>query len=654
MKYASYFLIILISQLSFAQEPLNAPKGRIPEFGEIDDAILKMKSCPFEPDAPAMILIDYRSTRFDINGYVIRLVTERRVRIKLFNEKGLAHANIIIPYLNRKNENRIKDISAITYNIGSSGSVIKEKIEKKQIFKEKSDEDIRTVKFAFTNVKPGSVVEYRYTQIEKNVLGIDPWIIQDQIPTETRICEVRVPAAMEIEYRKLFKMAVEIRDSVSFHKYIPSNSDRILKFTASNVPSFVREPFMSSLKDNLQRVEFSFRRFFGILGISDDESHSWYMMNRRLKRSAYFGRWMNADIAGTGPVIDSAKRIQNEEEKIRYLFDQVRTQVKWDGGLSFVAEDLANCWSTKSGTTGEINLLLTNLLRKSGVYCLPLLVSTRKNGKVNKDFISLTQFNSVVVLITGEAQTFVLDASRKYNSYKTTPSEILNRDAFAIDSVDGQWFHISDHRPLHKQVINVLVFLDSTEKLKGEAAVFLYDYAKEEGLRKRDKKDIMDEDDEEEKASDLIISDFSELDAEDPLKPLIQRFKFNYHITSTGDLHYFNPIFISSLTSNPFIADTRQTDVDMGPNQLMTMTVIVNLPPNIKPEFVPGNMLLRNADSTISLHRINSVEPSRIVFKIVLEIHQTIFTKEEYPALRDFYKKLFALLNEQIVLKKVE
>jgi hypothetical protein len=29
-----------------------------------------------------------------------------------------------------------------------------------------------------------------------------------------------------------------------------------------------------------------------------------------------------------------------------------------------------------------------------------------------------------------------------------------------------------------------------------------------------------------------------------------------------------------------------------------------------------------------------------------------LFTKDEYPGIRDFYKKMYEMLNEQIVLKK--
>ena len=569
------------------------------------------------------------------------------MRIKVFNEKGLKHANIAIPYINRRRENRIEDISAVTYNIDATGKVVKEKIEKKQIFKEKNDETIRTVKFAFPGVKVGSVIEYRYTQIQKNTVRIEPWFIQTAIPIQSKILEVKLPNAIRFEDRRLFNHPVEIIDSIISYRYKPF-TDRLLRYDAKEVRSFSPEPFMSSLIDNTQRIEFWIKGpyFFSRFAAS------WSDINEELNDSKNFGFWIKANIGGTNSLIDSAKKISGTEEKIRYLFDQVKTRIKWDGESEFLVDNLTDCWNTKSGNSAEINLLLTNLLLRSGVYCLPTLVSTRENGKVNKDYVRLIQFNSVVVWVPDKKQPLILDATRKHLSYKTTPSEVLNRDAFAVDSAAGQWIFIADNRMLERVVMNVLSNFDSTENLVGDAAVFLYDLAKEEELISREK--TKEDEDETKEEHNYTISDYSEENVEDPMKPLTQKFKFKSSISHTGDLYYLNPLFLTSLSGNPFLANERQTDVDMGASKQMNVTLILNLPDGIKPEFVPGSILLRNEDSSITFQRINSIEQKRIVLKCVLEIHQSIFKREEYPALRDFYKKLFALLNEQIVLKKVE
>ena len=80
----------------------------IPEFGKAELAELKLKSCPFDADANAMVLFDVYDVDVIYSAPTMRtsgnagLTTERRVRIKIFNEKGFKHATIRIPYISRR------------------------------------------------------------------------------------------------------------------------------------------------------------------------------------------------------------------------------------------------------------------------------------------------------------------------------------------------------------------------------------------------------------------------------------------------------------------------------------------------------------------------------------------------------------------------
>ena len=40
--------------------------------------------------------------------------------------------------------------------------------------------------------------------------------------------------------------------------------------------------------------------------------------------------------------------------------------------------------------------------------------------------------------------------------------------------------------------------------------------------------------------------------------------------------------------------------------------------------------------------------------KFELELKRPIYSTEDYPEFKEFYKKLFGLLNEQFVVKKVK
>ena len=49
---------------------------------------------------------------------------------------------------------------------------------------------------------------------------------------------------------------------------------------------------------------------------------------------------------------------------------------------------------------------------------------------------------------------------------------------------------------------------------------------------------------------------------------------------------------------------------------------------------------------------MSAAQGNTINTRIVVEFKRPFYTPEEYPDLKEFYKKMYALLDEQIVIKK--
>jgi hypothetical protein len=422
-------------------------------------------------------------------------------------------------------------------------------------------------------------------------------------------------------------------------------------FVAKNTPSFREEPFMSSEKDNLQRVEFAVNPVaFGIFSRYTDE---WSMMNRILYRASFFGQQFNKEIPAAKAILDTAKKMTSIGAKVNFIYDTVRKMIKWDETRSIGSEDLNEVWTNKSGNNTEINLLILNLLRKSGVTCSPMLSSTRDNGKPNMNFANPRQFNTVYVIVLDSVATYILDGTVKYTSYKIFPFNSLNRDCFVIDSLKGNWVHVEDNRMLDKQQLSYSTTIDSNDNITGEAYLLQYDYAKEITLTEREEK-AENNDKDDDTPSDLVIENVSEENENDLLQPLATKFKFHQPVKHSGNLYYFNPVSFTPIRNNPFILETRYTDIDFGCNQSFTITMHFETPKSMSVEGLPKNILLRNADSTIILRRTVDLDQRNISFHLTMDILQPAFTKEDYPIIREFYKKAYDYLDEQIVLKKNE
>ena len=70
--------------------------------------------------------------------------------------------------------------------------------------------------------------------------------------------------------------------------------------------------------------------------------------------------------------------------------------MNWNGGESIYTENgIKSAWDKKTGSNGELNLILINLLRDAGLTVYPLLISTKDNGTANTMYPFLDQFNIV-------------------------------------------------------------------------------------------------------------------------------------------------------------------------------------------------------------------------------------------------------------------
>src|SRR6185295_14302015 len=110
---------LLIAHLFFqkkliAQEPL-------PAMGQYTPPELGMKECSFDKDAEAVVLFDDAKADYDDNNH---LITIRRVRIKILNERGLGQGNIRIRFFSKDDFENIQDVTAQTVNLDENGRII--------------------------------------------------------------------------------------------------------------------------------------------------------------------------------------------------------------------------------------------------------------------------------------------------------------------------------------------------------------------------------------------------------------------------------------------------------------------------------------------------------------------------------------------------
>lgn len=624
---------------------------KLPEYGKIELADLQLKNCPFEPEAPAMKLFDVQEVEFDLYAYGhTRFKTERRTRIKIFNEKGYKYASVKIPFLSKRGYGKIKDLSGIVYNLDAEGKVVTEKLDKDDFFKEKTGGNIGIVNFTFPNLQPGSVIEFRYTTIEKEIMQLDPWIVQDEIPVAYTSNIIITPSLSRV-VEKAYGIET-INPVVSLLGM--GNARRKTVYSKENVISFQPEPFMSSQKDNLGRVVYLLFPYGNSIFNSDSSPDVlWESTGSQFLRSAFFKEQIQKVIPGTEAIIDSAKKLLTSEDKISYVYEAVKNRMPDKAEQSINASSLKEVWESREANSAEVNLILLNLLEKAGVNAYAMFISTRENGKVSKDFPSLGQLNGIDILAVDSSTYYVLDANLKFQSFKTPPLNILNREALLLYPDSIRWITINDDRPLLKQNITVFAELNKNGIIEGTANYQHFDYARAF---------VLDTTDTEEKEGDkkfldkkipgLTIVSLKQENKGSDREPLIETVEFTYELQQSDNFFFIAPQFLFSKRENPFIKEKRNTDIDFGCNQELVFNISLMIPDSFEVDHLPKNTLVRAPDSSFYFKRMVSASGKSISFLQVFEVKKPVFEKEQYAGIQEFFKRMHALMAEEIVLKK--
>ncbi|HVV56464.1 MAG TPA: hypothetical protein VHC47_14110, partial [Mucilaginibacter sp.] len=135
--------------------------------------------------------------------------------------------------------------------------------------------------------------------------------------------------------------------------------------------------------------------------------------------------------------------------------------------------------------------------------------------------------------------------------------------------------------------------------------------------------------------------------------PLNETINFSLDLSgSDGTYIYFKPDLFTPLGQNPFLAEKRMTDIDF---RYMRNDVIMGnykIPDGYKTDALPKSVKMDMPDGSISFRRIVLEDGGSIVVRYTIMYRKAIFFKENYAEIHDFYKKMYELMNEQIILKK--
>jgi len=636
-------VMLCISLLAFTQKK----EAELPAFGKVEKAELQMKECSFDEKAEAMVLLDDAQLDLVLGAGV---EMKRRCRIKILSEKGLEWANVHLSYISARGEEDIKGLEAQTYNLDENGNIVISKLEKALVYDKKLNKQESERSFTFPGVKVGSIVEFRYRHSN---IGLINWRFQETIPVKFSRFKVDAPEEVEVSFLPRTRRTYEHVSSTSGRRKVDA-------YTMTEVPAFRHEPYI--INDNFykDRLETKVTAYV-VDGRRQSRTLNWLQVIKFLMEDEDFGVQVKKNIPRTADLDAKLKGISAPYDRMKTIYKYVQDNMQWNEYSGIWAFDgVKSAWKDKKGTSGEINLILVNLLKDAGLNVHPVLVSTHSNGIVNStdagtyNSPGFRQFNKVMAFVDLGDKEYVLDASQKDVPVHLVSPDILETDGLVIEKIETSewgWKHLANNA-LSKNLVLVNGTIDGTGRMSGQATITSYDYARLARLpiARKGKDKFIETYVSSNQGMAVDDIEFNNLDSDS--LPLVQTVKFNQTLNNTGDYSYFSSNILSGLETNPFVADERHSDIFFGINQSYIIMGNFQLADGYEFDALPKNIKMIMPDTSIVLSRVAQISNGVLMTRIQVDFKRPFYQAGEYPDFQEFYKRLFELINEQFVVRK--
>ena len=647
------FLIIGFAGFSHAQK-----------FGKIEPEFVHQKVHVSDSTADAAYIFKKATVRFDFTPSSINLVISHHQRIKIYSEEGEDYANFSIRQRRGGSDREtVSGLKAVAFN-EVNGKIKKTELSKKDVYFEETTEDYGYRKFAVPDVRPGTVIDVKYTFTSPHIYTIPRYDLQHDIPVDFVEYEIRIPeffsyTPIPTGFVNIARSSRDVTGDVG--------NDVAYNFKAKDVPALKEDDYVLNINDYRSSLTYELLS----LRLPDEPtkyySKDWNQIAKDLMASRYFGKEMKKKVKDLEPFIDGLADLSSEE-KITAIYKYVQSEFNWNGYIGYQRHvGYKKLLETKSGSAGDINQLLINLLARAEIAVQPLLLKTRSNGLLNQNFPTVYEFDYVVAYVPIGERFLLLDATDKYVTPGQLPSRAVNINGLLINGNKGVIVPLTN--PNKDEVITMSNYeLDIEDYcLRGEGKMLYKKYAATKYRSEHGEDDSSDEDvemeltGEDEEGEDdeyAIENEYEILDIEN-VDEIGKDIKLSFseiireEVKVIGDEIFIDATLDFGIDDNPFFEESR--DFPVFYNQLLNRNHVVKIsvPEGYEVQSMPDKMRITLEGRKASFNYEASVVGELLVVKYNFKIDSDFFLPSEYDALRRMYDIIVDRSKEKIVLAPI-
>ena len=662
-KNISLFTTILLGFTTiccFAQETalkINNKMGK-PTTEELNLTVYEP-----EPEAEAVVLYDATEAVYRWGTDDFRINYTHKTRIKILKEEGIDYANVVITLYessaNHSNKEAMSGLKAYAYNM-ENGKMVKSKMGKDQVFKERINQNLTQVKFTIPQVKVGTIIEYEYDIISDFYYNLESWEAQWEIPVLYTEYEIGIP-----EY---FVFDIDVRGSHSLHredKHInmtftafgdtfTCNGNNI-KFIGEQIPSLKDDKFVWCIDNYRAQVEFELRSIEIPGSVYRYYTQTWEEIDNALLEDEAFGGCLKMD----NPFKEEMKALplketKDIEKRIGMVYQLLCSKLKWNGRYTLGGRSVKEILKDGSGSNADLNFIFISMLKDAGIRAVPAVMS-RRDLPMLPSRPSIDNLNTFVVAIakdnsTNSTFTF-FDSSNRYGYLNTLP-EILMTDRARIIGTGDKWVNLNE---ISKNEIKTVIDTKVTPegKIIGErTSNYTGQYAAKIKRTFFSAEDSLTYIKNFNNKNNVTITQYQLNGINEFTSDIQEQMAFEKECSVNGNIMYINPLIFLHCEESPFKQSERKLPIEFSYTEQISMTISMTLPEGFVIDDLPKSKRLETSKKEISALYLITQNENKITIRYNFKLNKIIFNNTQYTGLKQFWDELADINNAQIVIKK--
>ena len=644
-------LVLMMFDAAAQMIPVNK------KFGKVSKEELELSI--YQPDTSAVALVLYENTEVSIDfdsKLDFYLTTSRHIRMKILKEEGLSRADLeIIHYYSDDYKETVGEIEVVTYNL-VDGKIVESRMPKSNIFEEQYVEDYKRTSLAATNVKVGSVIEFKYELNTDLFWIIDNVYFQRNIPVNLAECEVRIPKMFAFNtklhgYHKVDYASETATSTLSLNAGNVPYDIQVDKFSVADLPAFKVEPYIYNTRQYYSSLDYDIRSLALRGGKVKDFSLTWEDVDKVYMESLMMQR-LGTHCQFKDEVAFVSKEL-TDVQKIEEAVKIVRQRVTWDGDYRRVPSVPAQVVKNGSGSNADINCLLAGCLREMGFEVDPVMIRLRSSGELIDFHPEMEAFDTFVLrVLSNDGAVYYVDGALTKAHVNVLSPLMLVPKARLIRKKECAWVDLTN-LSRNNVVMSVNAVMKPDMSYEGKVD------ARFTGVESYvEKSDYYSYDDEEkyieakEDDCSIDIGEYTISGIDEYSSQMLLSYEYTKEAETVSDVVYVSPFLERFHSRNAFQSITRDYPIDFPSAYSVNYMFSLTIPEGYVVEQVPENANLKIAalDATM---RLNVQSDGRTV-KVIFSYNQKSLNGfvEDYEDIRLFWQYMNEIYDSMIVLKK--